>query len=85
MWVTNNKVWYSEEEYKELEQKHNQVQRQYNAVVKQDINLQKELRIKNEKLVKINRIANKLKTKEDYKNLEEVENDINQILKECEE
>ena len=69
----------------ELEEKYNLLNRQYDAVVMQDINLQKELRIKNEKLVKINRIANKLKTKQDYKSIEEVENDINQILKECEE
>ncbi len=85
MWKTNNKTWYSEEEYQELEQKHNQVQRQYNAVVMQDINLQKEIRIKNNKLEQIRTIANKLKTKQDYRSLEEVENDIKLILKECEE
>ena len=46
--------------------------------------LKSKIRIKNNKLEQIRTIANKLKTKQDYKSLEEVENDINQILKECE-
>ena len=47
--------------------------------------LKSKIRIKNNKLEQIRTIANKLKTKQDYKSLEEVENDIKLILKECEE
>jgi hypothetical protein len=53
---------------------------QYNAVVKQNKDLQKELNAYKKALEEVLPYAERLKNNNDYKSLEEVENDINKII-----
>ena len=53
---------------------------QYNAVVNQNKDLQKELNAYKKALEEVLPYAERLKNNNDYKSLEEVENDINKII-----
>ena len=81
MWIKDGKIWYSEEEYKELEEKINQQHKNIMLNNQQYHDIDQKNKQYKQALDEIRDLAEKLRTKTDYHCLDEVNSAIDEILR----